>query len=47
MLRPHVINLTKGACRSSGSFKMLPGALEGIIDAIRDYAVATDAAPRS
>ena len=43
MLRPHVINLTKGVLSRGGSFKMLPGALEGIIDAIRDYAVATDA----
>jgi hypothetical protein len=43
MLRPHVINLTKGLLSRTGSFKMLPGALDGIIDAIRDYALATEA----
>ena len=42
MLRPHVINLTRGRLSQSGRFRMLPGALEGIIDAFKDYVASVD-----
>ena len=42
LLRPHVINLTRGRLSQSGRFRMAPGALEGIIDAFRDYAATVD-----
>lgn len=45
MLRPHVINLTRGRLSQGGRFRMPPGSLEGIIDGFKDY-VATTARPR-
>jgi hypothetical protein len=44
-LRPHVINLTRGRLSQTGLFRMKPGALDAIVDAIADYAVA-QAEPR-
>ena len=42
LLRPHVINLTRGQLSQSGRFRMKSGSLEAIIDAFRDYAATVD-----
>jgi hypothetical protein len=44
-LEPHVVNLTKGRLSQGGQFDMPPGAIERIIDAIRQYA-STVSQPR-
>lgn len=40
MLRAHVVNLSLGELSEAGLFVMKPGALEGIVEGIRQYAVA-------
>ena len=40
-LRPHVVNLSQGRLSQGGEFDMPPGAIEGIVDAIRQYAMAS------
>jgi len=40
-LRPHVVNLTQGRLSQGGEFDMPPGAIEGIVEAIKQYATAT------
>jgi hypothetical protein len=42
VLRPYVINLTKGRLSQSGEFTMPDGSIEAIIDSIRQYAMMTD-----
>lgn len=42
LLRPHVINLTRGRLSQSGHFRMRPGALENIIDGYRDFAATVE-----
>ena len=41
MLRPHVVNLTKGRLSQSGEFSMPDGSIEAIIDSIRQYLSVT------
>lgn len=38
MLRPHVVNLTKGKLSQGGEFEMPDGAIDGIVAAIEQYA---------
>lgn len=45
LLRPHVVNLTKGRLSQGGEFEMPDGSIEFIIESIRDYAEST-AEPR-
>lgn len=44
-LRPHVVNLSEGRLSLDGEFRMDPDSIDGIVDAIRDYA-QTAATPR-
>lgn len=40
VLRPHVVNLSRGELSEGGLFGMKPGSLEGIVEGIRKYATA-------
>jgi hypothetical protein len=42
MLRPYVINLTKGRLSQSGEFSMPDGSIEAILDSIKQFASVTE-----
>jgi hypothetical protein len=43
MVRPHVVNLSRGELSEGGAFATTPADLDGIVDAIRDHAAANPA----
>ncbi|HUF47956.1 MAG TPA: caspase family protein, partial [Vicinamibacterales bacterium] len=42
VLRPHVVNLSRGLLSQGGQFTMPDGSIDGIVEAIRQYAHTTD-----
>ena len=42
VLKPHVINLSRGALSESGAFTTTPSDVVAVVDAIRDYAQGTE-----
>ena len=42
VLKPHVVNLSRGVLSEGGEFCTTPEDLAAILDAVRSYAVATD-----